>query len=128
MTSQSVVDGSNPPSLDVATTPRLDNSRYTLDSLTQDTSHLSPFSTPSNLTMFDGLSEQVKSKPMPTKPTAVEYSRSHSSEASSPARSLSSLSPTKDRHHSLTSYGDSLHPASPLSDGRPLLESASPGQ
>ena len=95
----------------------MDDSHHSLDSFTQGTGHFS------DCRAFDQLSEEVKLKP--TKP--IEFMRSHSSEMSSPARSLSSLSPNKDRHHSLSSHDDGLYPTSPLSD-RPLLESASPGQ
>ena len=112
-------DVTDPPSLDTATTTRLNDGRgHTLDSFTQDISHAAQYSP------FDGLSDEVKSKPIPTKP--VDFSRSYSSEASSPARSLSSLSPNKDRHHSLSSYADNLKPIGPHGD-RPLLEPASPG-
>lgn len=111
---QSATDVFNPLSLH--------ESSHTLNSFTQDISYSAQHSQDSDM-LLDALSEEVKSKPIPTKPD--DYSRSYSSEAPSPARSLSSLSPNKDHHRSLSSYTETLHPASPLSDG-PLLESASP--
>ena len=123
-TATTSTDAISPLSLDTATPPRLDDRSHALDSLTQDTNYLSQHSPYSSLTVYDELSKEVKHKPIPTKP--IDFMRSHSSEASSPEKSSSCLSPNKDHHHSLpSSYSDNL--TSPLSD-RPLLEAVSPGQ
>lgn len=115
--SQSSTAALSPPLLPVVTTPMLNDSSYTLDSFTQDNTH--PYSQSSDLMMLAELSEEVKSKPTPNKPT--DFMRSYSSEASSPA--MSSLSPSKDRHYSLPSYGEGSYPMSDM----PQLESVSPG-
>ncbi|XP_065910436.1 uncharacterized protein [Dysidea avara] len=74
----------------------------------------------------DVFSEEVKSKPHTlSHDHNTSFERSFSSEASTPAKSppqfsSSPFSPSRD-HSSLTSYGESLYPASPLSD-KPLLQ------
>ena len=77
----------------------------------------------------DTFSEEVKSKPYSLSHdhnTSIE--RSYSSEASTPAKSLSPspFSPSRD-HSSLTSYSESLHPTSPLSD-KPQQATTATGQ
>lgn len=109
VTSQSAIAALNP-SLDTTTT-------HTFNSFTQD--HLIPHSQSSDSMLLDVLSEEVKSKYTPTEP--LKFQRSHSSEASSPVRSISSLSP---RHHSL--YGENPLSTSPLSNRSPV-QSVSPG-
>ena len=80
----------------------------------------------------DTFSEEVKSKPYSLSHdhnTSIE--RSYSSEASTPAKSPSQFSsspfsPSRD-HSSLTSYSESLHPTSPLSD-KPQQATTTTGQ